>query len=251
MIPLRTPPAVLGATPGLLCQGMPVSWHRPERYGIPTLLPDGMKGVVTAEEQRGESNVTYAFVTWGTLDSEWAPAVGLHIDWTARAAVFLCLAWLADRGHSPSWMLPSSHGGRVGAWSGLSAWEVSSVLASVSVLRVAAGWLPVPDLFGPYDNPQRANIAQDTHGQLIYQSAVRLGANGRALVVGSMHVSRHVYRIGWALCRSEESGIRLDTFASGPETGEAGMDAADAAALADGHALLVDGGVAVRVPGSP
>lgn len=116
--PVRAPAIVRGDVPGLL------------RRGMPTVDPHGNDGV-------------YEWCQDNPPGSYWT------IDYTDPAALYLSLHWLADRGHLCGWMLPATHGGRVEAWDGLTAWEVSAILVSVSVGRVAAGKPPIRAL---YDN---------------------------------------------------------------------------------------------------
>lgn len=68
------------------------------------------------------------------------------IDWSSPLAIYAALHWLADRGHACLWMLPVSHGGRIEAWDGLTAWKVSAILVARSVSRVAAGLGPIKAL---------------------------------------------------------------------------------------------------------
>jgi hypothetical protein len=143
---LIAPEEVRGDVPGLLCRGMPVTWRRPDRYGIPTLTPDGMRGVVTGTEARGETDAPWVYVTWATGDSEWAPAIGVLVDWTDPAALDCSLRWLADRGHLCGWMRPRVYGGAVDDHGDLPAGTVSAILVARSVLEEAAGRGPVADL---------------------------------------------------------------------------------------------------------
>lgn len=140
---LTTPLDVRGDVPGLLVRGMPVCWQRPDRYGIPTLTPDGMPGTITGTETRGDSGAPWAYVTWATGDSEWVPVIGLVVDWSSPLAVYACLHWLSDRGHPCLWMLPTAHGGRTATST------QAAILVSVSVGRVVKGGKPVTRIYVP------------------------------------------------------------------------------------------------------
>ena len=146
----------------------------------------------------------------------------LTIDFTDPTALYLSLHWLADRGHTGClWMLPTTHGGRVEAWDGLTAWEVAAVLVSVSVGRVAAGMGPVVDVFRPWVNNARSSTLRDSRGN------------------PPMEVSHYVR--GWRYVRTDGQSVY------GRETGSAGKLAADTAALADGCCLQVPGGLVAPV----
>jgi hypothetical protein len=140
------------------------------------------------------------------------------VDWSDRAAIYLCLAWLADRGHACLWMIPTTHGGRIEAWDGLTAWEVSAILVARSVGRVARGLGPVRTLL---------RVWVDTNDTLWRSYRRRVNFRG-ACDFGCI-----IYSDGYSI-----GGPKL-----GPETGDAGKLAADRAALTDGCALLCDGGV--------
>lgn len=270
MTPLRRPLPVRGDVPGLLCLGMPVCGYDDDSTGAIvcdycTAIPEPLYRVGWGEP-RGEEDV---------------PGRLLPIDWSSPLAIYAALNWIADLGHHPClWMLPTTHGGKVegqqlgpgtcptcadgGIYAGsmetcpdcygtgartLSAWEVSAILVSASVLRVAAGGRPVADLLGTW-SADAADDLVDVNGWPTNRCAQRHGLT-RRMRVGSLSVGRHRSVSGWAYERCGFFGHRFEPLASGPETGAAGMTAADAAALADGAALLVNGGVAVLAPGAP
>lgn len=120
MTPVRAPDTVRGDVPGLRCRGMPVSNTHGQRAVI-------VEAVSSPADRLHE-------------------LAAIRIDWSDRASIYLCLAWLADRGHVCLWMLPTTHGGKVTAHDGLTAWEVSAILVARSVVRVARGLGPVTDL---------------------------------------------------------------------------------------------------------
>ena len=130
---------IRGDVPGLLRRGMPVRFLRSERawHGPTGVVTEVFDGAVTAlvTSHGGEADGNGEVRT-----------CGITIDYTDPAALYLSLHWLADRGHLCGWMLPTTHGGRVEAWDGLSAWEVAAVLVSVSVGRVARGMGPIVDI---------------------------------------------------------------------------------------------------------
>lgn len=68
---------------------------------------------------------------------------GYTLDFTAPATTDSAIRWLYARGHDAGWMRAASVGGKVPAWDGLTDEEVSAILVSVSVARVAAGGRPV------------------------------------------------------------------------------------------------------------
>lgn len=210
MTPLRQPLPVHGHTPGLLCRGMPMRWP---------------KWVVASGDPRS---------TYVVIDPSDPAHRSSTVDWSSPLALYAALHWLTGRGHRCLWMLPESHGGKVEPWDGLSAWEVSAILVSASVLRVAEGAGPVGDMFNDWrdngDAHERRSVRYD-HAR--HEAVILCAKDGRRL---------------W-------SGYGWDIFGEfrpcGPETGAAGMTAADGAALSDGAALLVEGGVAVLAPGAP
>lgn len=149
----------------------------------------------------------------------------IRIDWSDRAAILLSLAWLADRGHLCDWMKPATHGGHVEPWDGLTAWEVSAILVARSVRRVAAGKGPIAAAYGPF----------------IPCPDIEACMGSRDDIRGPGFSRMHVWRRGCP-------GWMVGTFSRGPETGDAGKLAADRAALADGCALLVPGGLLLPEP---
>lgn len=132
---LRAPVVVRGDVEGLLCRGMPMRWRDEDARWTAT----------TGKLPHPESDDYFVLIAPSDT-----PMLGLvadpgdvAIDFSDRAAIYLSLAWLSDRGHDVLWMLPRTHGGRVDAWDGLTAWEVSAILVSVSVERVAKGGEPL------------------------------------------------------------------------------------------------------------
>jgi hypothetical protein len=223
MTPLRHPIAIRGDVPGLLCQGTMLR-------DVTVLAPDGFRVLVD------EATVISPSPGWVTVGCCYGVSAVERIgvlDWRQPGTLYAALHWLADRGHPCLWMLPSSHGGKVEPWDGLTAWEVSAILVSASVARVAEGGKPVGDLFaGWFDNGgthERRSVRYD-HAR--HEAIILCAYGGRRLWSG----------YGW--------DILGEYHPCGVETGDAGMAAADAAALTDGVALLVPGGVAVRAPGA-
>lgn len=208
MIPLRVPDLVPAFLPGLLQEGLPVRFLRagPAWHGPTGVITKVYEGAITARvasyggrgEGEGEVRIVKLALSWG---HSLAPYAALH--------------WLADRGHCATWMLPTTHGGRIVAGEALSAWEVSTILVARSVLQVATGWTPVADLLLP--------IQAD--GDTQWRPSSRAPSRG-------LEESWHVCGRGWSV-RSHK----------GPETGDAGIAAAQAAALADNCALVVPGGI--------
>ena len=143
MTPVRAAAIVRGDVPGLLRRGMPVISHGVSAVvlGPDDALPEHRAGSWTV------SPVDH-WADWAGSDFDgMARSTDDNaIDYTDPAALYLSLHWLADRGHLCGWMLPTTHGGRVEAWDGLSAWEVAAVLVSVSVGRVARGMGPIVDI---------------------------------------------------------------------------------------------------------
>lgn len=241
MTPVRTPDVVRGDVPGLLCRGMPAL--APIHFDD-DIASTAVRGIILSVEDDGP----YGFDTVGYYDD---PRIGrgryhgamVTIDWSDRAAIYLCLAWLADRGRARLWMLPSTHGGRVEAWDGLSAWEVSAIVVSASVLRVAMGLGPVRDMLGP-------SVAWTASKTLRSGRRIELGHGGYARKsVATMTVThtddrRWFYGGGNVVSQSGERDWNAYPSADGWTTWEAhARDVTDRAALADGCALLAPGGI--------
>lgn len=214
MTPLRQPLPARGDVPGLLCRGMPV------------IDADG-------------DGTAYAWSQDNPSPAYW------RIDWTQPLATYAAIHWLTGRGHRCLWMLPESHGGKVEPWDGLTAWDVSAILVSASVLRVAAGRGPVKHLLADYRDETLYGAGPEIHRTRWVVGGVRRIGPPRVISVGphGWHYDRAVLVPGAA--------SQINDFVSGPETGAAGMTAGDGAALADGAALLMEGGVVVRAPGAP
>lgn len=186
MTPFRQPVPVRGDIPGLLCRGTLLS-------DVILLdvdgLPVSMDNSIVISPEPGWTTV------YGGIDEPGCERFRTLI-WHSPIAAYAALHWLADRGHPCLWMLPNSHGGKVEPWDGLSAWEVSVILVSASVARVAEGGKPVSDLYRD----------EGVSGDLV--SSVRKSITANLT----------------------------------PEQRKA--------AIADGAAFLVPGGVAVLVPGA-
>ena len=221
MTPLRQPVPVHGHVTGLLCRGMPMRWP---------------KWVVAS----GDPRDTYVVID--PSDPAHRPST---VDWASPLAIYAALHWLTDRGHRCLWMLPATHGGKVEPWDGLTAWEVSAILVSASVLRVAEGGGPVKHLLADYRDETLYGAGPEIHRTRWVVGGVRRIGPPRVISVGphGWHYDRAVLVPGAA--------SQINDFVSGPETGAAGMTAGDGAALADGAALLMEGGVVVRAPGAP
>lgn len=235
MSPVRAPDVVRGDVPGLLCRGMPLRWRDEDTRFVAT-------GAVFFDADDGPWAIATPCegLPLGTQDH---PS-NFDVDWSDRAALYLCLAWLADRGHLCTWMLPTTHGGRVEAWDGLTAWEVSAIVVARSVGRVGRGLGPVRDMLGP-------NVAWTASKTLRSGRRVDLGHGGyKRTSVATMtatHTSdrRWFYGGGNAVAQSGERDWIAHPSAD-PTAWEAyacGM--ATLAALADGCALLSPGGVAL------
>lgn len=220
MTPVRAPDVVRGDVPGLLCRGMPLRWRDEDTRFVAT-------GAVFFDADDGPWAIAAPCegLPLGTQDH---PS-NFDVDWSGRAAIYLSLAWLADRGFSCLWMLPTTHGGRVEAWDGLTAWDVSAIVVSRSVGRVARGLGPIADVLSGW-----CGSGQMVGGECQVQIRCSERFPMRAVVAPD----------GWCLTRNGKTAWTEATYvARGPETGDAGKLAADRAAIAEGCALLCDGGV--------
>lgn len=139
MTPVRVPAIVRGDVPGLFKRGTEATYVDSDGTShhvlVHALCADG---TIHATTPHGP----------GPMLREYDPR-DLMLDWHLPydpMSVYRCLHWLADRGHPCLWMLPATHGGRVEPWDGLTAWEVSAILVSVSVGRVAAGLGPIVEI---------------------------------------------------------------------------------------------------------
>ena len=250
MTPVRTPDVVRGDVPGLLCLGMPIFVLRqtPEDDEAEPCDGERLRLAEQAVVTDHGNDAGWLVATGRTVDTcgpNWSqlhPA-DVAIDWSARASIYLCLAWLADRGRARLWMLPSTHGGRVEAWDGLSAWEVSAIVVSASVLRVAMGLGPVRDMLGP-------SVAWTASKTLRSGRRIELGHGGYARKsVATMTVThtddrRWFYGGGNVVSQSGERDWNAYPSVDGWTTWEAhARDVTDRAALADGCALLAPGGI--------
>lgn len=146
MTPVRTPDVVRDV-PGLLTYGMPVTFtaegldgERIECTGVVLDTPEPNTTWRVANLTDGVPADLY-----GDETRDMCP------DWSSPLAIYAALHWLADRGHICTWMLPATHGGKVTAHDGLTAWEVSAILVARSVVRVARGDRPVDDLYRSED----------------------------------------------------------------------------------------------------
>lgn len=214
MTPVRAAAIVRGDVPGLL------------RRGMPTVDPHGNDGV-------------YEWCQDNPPGSYWT------IDYTDPAALYLSLHWLADRGHLCGWMLPTTHGGRVEAWDGLTAWEVSAILVSVSVGRMAAGKDPVPSVLCPWRHDPNPEDAYESWGWTAWMRD-SVGDRGAARTYTPTRPTPDRWNgARWLYYRDRYGGVAPTRY--GPETGDAGKLAADTAALADGCCLQVPGGLVVPV----
>jgi len=223
MIPLRQPVPVRGDIPGLLCRGTLLS-------DVILLdvdgLPVSMDNSIVISPEPGWTTV------YGGIDEPGCERFRTLI-WHSPIAIYAALHWLAERGHPCLWILPATHGGAVEPWDGLTAWDVSAILVSASVARVAEGGKPVGDLFaGWFDNGDTHERRSVRYDHARHEAVILCAYEGRRLWSG----------YGW--------DIFGEYHPCGFETGDAGMAAADAAALTDGVALLVPGGVAVLAPGA-
>lgn len=237
MTPLRQPVTVRGDIPGLLCRGT--------LLGDVTLLdvdglPVSMDNSIVISPEPGWTTV------YGGIDEPGCERFRTLI-WHSQIAIYAALHWLADRGHPCLWMLPSSHGGKVEPWDGLTAWDVSAILVSASVARVAEGLRPVSSALQPWRHDPNPGDTYEEWGWTAWQ---RDGFGGIGACRSYLPTREYPQRwngAGWYYYRTRYGGVAPTM--SGKNTGAAGMSAADGAALTDGAALLVDGGVAVHVPG--
>lgn len=238
MTPVRTPDVVRDV-PGLLTYGMPVTFtaegldgERIECTGVVLDTPEPNTTWRVANLTDGVPADLY-----GDETRDMCP------DWSSPLAIYAALHWLADRGRARLWMLPSTHGGRVEAWDGLSAWEVSAIVVSASVLRVAMGLGPVRDMLGP-------SVAWTASKTLRSGRRIELGHGGYARKsVATMTVThtddrRWFYGGGNVVSQSGERDWNAYPSADGWTTWEAhARDVTDRAALADGCALLAPSGI--------
>ena len=235
---------IRGDVPGLLRPGMPVY---PPDTDLP-LNPDEHDSAVVCAmpdadwlsvEPGASTWIGYArFNTW-RQPRPVKPHL-LTIDYTDPAALYLSLHWLADRGHLCGWMLPTTHGGRVGAWDGLTAWEVSAILVSHEVALRAAGRPGIKHLLADY----RPETLVGRNGREEYLSRWAIGGvrrigPPRVVTIGpdGWHYDRAVLARG--------ADVQTCDHDKGPETGSAGKLAADTAALTEGCCLQVPGGLVV------
>ena len=186
-----------------------------------TLLPgllDGWCGPVEEWKDEGSMAVGWTTRPWGTFYTLDLAAVRLPLT-RPEARNRLCVV-LAARG-SPAWhLLPVALGGQLPAEYA----HHSAALLACFATRVAAGMGGIVDVL-----PSWRWISK--YG--------RHWRRGDTLDVRERDVLSEGWHAGWR-CRRERC-------AAGPETGEAGKFAADAAALAAGFALLDEGGV-LRLP---
>lgn len=238
MTPVRTPAIVRGDVPGLLRRGMPVTFIAEGLDGEPIECV----GVVLDD---AEPNTTWrvANLTDGVpADLYGDETRDMQPLWTDPATLYLSLHWLADRGHLCGWMLPTTHGGRVEAWDGLTAWEVSAILVSHEVALRAAGRPGVKHLLADYRPETLMGLSE--RAEYLSRWAIggvrRIGPP-RVVTVGpdGWHYDRAVLTRG--------ADVQTCDYDKGPETGDAGKLAADTAALMDGCCLQVPGGLVVPV----
>ena len=234
MTPVRTPAIVRGDVPGLLRRGMPLRWRDEETRFVATgdvfCDPDDAPWAIAAPCEG---------IPLGTQDH---PS-NFDIDYTDPAALYLSLHWLADRGYLCGWMLPTTHGGRVEAWDGLTAWEVAAVLVSVSVGRVAAGKDPVPSMLCPWRHDPNPGDAYESWGWTAWMRD-SVGDRGAARTYTPTRPTPDRWNgARWLYYRDRYGGVAPTKY--GPETGDAGKLAADTAALTDGCCLQVPGGLVV------
>lgn len=114
----------------------------------------------------------------------------------------------------------------------------SSALLCCDAWRRAAGMEGIAGVLGVWKDAEHATVpltkwpSGSCATRFCFSSDMRLE-------VGSLIVGRHTYRSGWWL-REDRLGRRGAIIVGGPETGPAGRDAADRAALEAGYALLGD-----------
>lgn len=248
--PVRAPDVVRGDVPELLCRGMPIFVLRQTPEDDEAEPCDGERlhiaeQAVVTDHGNDAGWLVAAGRTVDPCGPNWSQlrAADVAIDWSDRATVYPCLAWLADRGHACLWMLPTTHGGRVEAWDGLTAWDVSAILVARSVGRVARGVGPVAALAGAWHHDPNPGDAYESWG---WTAWMRTRVDGRGAV--RVYVPTRARPLAWGLAGwyyyRKGYGYQPPT-SSGRQTGDAGKLAADRAALADGCALLSPGGVAL------
>lgn len=241
MTPVRAPDLVRGTDLRELPRCMPVADLRPAtRFnGEPVTRRGVYVGNNTVKADEG----LVVWTHYAHVRDEWPTYIGhLAIDWSDRAALYLSLAWLADRGHACLWMLPTTHGGRVEAWDGLTAWEVSAILVARSVGRVARGLGPVRDMLGP-------SVAWTASKTMRSGRRVDLGHGGYKRTSVATMTATHTSDLRWFYGGGNavtQSGER--DWSAHPSADLAAWEAhacgmADRAALADGCALHVPGGL--------
>lgn len=244
MTPVRAPAVIRGDIPGLMRRGMPVL------LGISFGDEDAVEqlpGVVSSVtvDEHGDVD-TVAHYDDPRIGRGRYYGASLTVDWTNPLAIYAALHYLADRGHPGClWMLPETHGWRVAAWDGLTAWEVSAILVSVSVGRVAAGKDPVPSVLCPWRHDPNPGDAYESWGWTAWMRD-SVGDRGAARTYTPTRPTPDRWNgARWLYYRDRYGGVAPTRY--GPETGDAGKLAADTAALADGCCLLVPGGLVVPV----
>lgn len=172
--------------------------------GTPVLDEDGSQAVIV--DGSGEPG-----------DERWT------LDWTTPLARYSAALWLIRKGHDCFWMLPRGEGGTVEAVGDLDAATVSAILLSRSVTRVGRGLGAVRALRGAWVTWDNATTQR---GVVVF--ALDYRKPFMCETSGYPATSR------WGWWYGHERG---------PETGPLGREKADAAALADGCALVVEGGL--------
>lgn len=162
-------------------------------------------------------------VTCGCVDTDdatWtiaAPCAGITLgvqddpsnftlNLTDPTGRYHALLWLRERGHDMRWA------------------EDEAEALAWSVLSVARGGKPIAVILDNWNKTTGFKRAR----RLGFLDDVRIESN----VGEECFYGRHDYRKGWRLYRDD-----LGTIGSGPETGDAGKAAADAAGVAAGYAL--------------
>ena len=242
MTPVRAPAVIRGTDYRELPRCMPVLDVRPaaDFHGHPATRRGVYVGNNSAKADEG-------LVVWthhAKERAEWPTYIGnLVVDWTDPAALYLSIHWLADRGHLCGWMLPATHGGRVEAWDGLTAWEVSAILISSEVALRAAGRPWITGIARAYGIPTNARMSMDRIGRAdVYWTATEADRDYFVAPCRIGHDSRATPdHPGWLYTP------RLGLTSYGPEVGAEAVAKINECALADGCCLQVPGGLVVPV----
>ena len=241
MTPVRAAAIVRGDVPGLLRRGMPVLLgisfgDDDEVEHIPGVLHH-----VEEDGDLGDGADTIGYYHDARIGRGRYYSASLTIDWSDTLAVYAALHWLAEKGHPGClWMLPTTHGGRVEAWDGLTAWEVSAIVVSSEVALRAAGRPGIACVARAYGIPTNTRMSMDRIGRAdVYWTATEADRDYFVAPTRLGHDTRATPdHPGWLYTP------RLGFTSYGPEVGAEAVARINECALANGCALLVPGGIA-------